>query len=371
VAAAERWGLDWFPADASCYGAFELRSFRQITPQDPSLQALMRKYLPAGFVNQVNTPIPGTCRIDRVSFASCSDPVTPAKSCVFLRLTGQMDHQWLAALLRDSLPGAIVEEWGATLGEVAVSPSGKALQGRVARVQRIHPGTVPVTVVTSPNLPWGVMLVGGQDVVLARHQGDNRQVSEPRMLLDQAFRIREGMEVGMQNRPFQVSFGTRPSSPVGILEGKVPDMIRGWPEFKKWFPITPRQVALQVTRDQYSTIQCVLTPVKPGDASVILENANLAKQQAAGELAEFVAGTSGQSKDQLMIRALARIAFYMTPGAASGAPPAVAGGGKGGKRRSPDAMTASGQQTMPSVGGTWTLSADELNAFEKLLRSQL
>jgi hypothetical protein len=262
-------------------------------------------------------------------------------------LTGQSNHKQLAALLRKSWPGAMVEG------------------------QQVPPWSTPITFMTSPQSSWGVGLVGDHDVVLVYSQGDDPGEGGPQTLLEQTLRVREGMEVGMANQPSLASFASTPAARIGYLEGQVPDAIKPWSEFQKWFPLTPRHVELQITRDQRTKIQWVLTPVKAGDERVILDNAKRAKQQAGDSLSTLLAQHPELRKDHKLSRSLASMNWYMIPrsGSRGGAP--VPPRGQAQNNRLPiSPMAPAGPGSTASVGGTWTFSGEELNAWENLLKQQ-
>jgi hypothetical protein len=298
----------------------------------------MRKCLPAAVVQQVSQAGFGTCRIDRASLAAYTDVENPGHSHVFLRLTGQVNHERLAAVLKN-VPGAVVD------------------------VQQVPAWNVPITFLTSQQIAWGVVLVGDHDVVLARYQGDDPWEGGVRALLEQSLRVREGMEMASQQLPI-TSFTppSRPGSPsqgmviasskAAFLEGQVPDMLKQWPEFQRWFPETPRQIALQITRDQLTKIQCFLTPVKFGDEQVLLDNANKAKQQAVKSLTAFLKENPDPRTGKMLIRSLSGIKVYKIPR-----------GGPGGEAPRP------GPSPTFSVGGSWIISADAMKAFEDLVKS--
>jgi hypothetical protein len=169
------------------------------------------------------------------------------------------------------------------------------------------------------------------------------------------------MEVALSEQPSLPPFGSPPrsvppqramtaSSQVAFLQGQIPDAVKKWPAYQKWVPLTPLHVALQVSREQRTKIQCELTPVKAGDERVLLENAKRAKQQAIQSLKAFMAEHPDQRTSTMLSRSLGGISLYRIPR------PGSAGG-------------VSRPAQTPSVGGTWTLSVEEIRAFGNLLMS--
>jgi hypothetical protein len=281
----------------------------------------------------------GTVRIDRASFATYADPLAPKKTRLVIRLTGQIDHQRLAAFLRSR---------NIFPGEMTISTRQVPLwQAEVA------PESMDITLITSAGTPWGAALVGDTDVVLVRAPGNDRWGQDPQLLLDQVMRAREGQELGIAVLvPDPPSGAGRMGQPplCALLEGRVSELIKGWPEVQEWFPVLPRHVSLQVTRDrstkfQSTKFQLVLSAAKPGDEQALFQKAVQLKQQAATSLERVLPQVPDRSQKRLLSQALAKIKVYFTQ---DGAP--------GGKGRS------------NSVGATWDLSPDEWKAFENLLK---
>jgi serine/threonine protein kinase len=314
-AAGKPWGLDWFPADATCYGAIDFRSFRQLPPNDELIHTLRLKNWFTEVTRLLTVDHLAIRKIDRASFAYSADPLESENARVFVRLTGQLDRRQLELLCRQVLPNAVVQKRQDTV------------------------------LFTSPKTAWGVALIGKNDLLLARYQGGDAKTNQKLGLLDQALHVRAGREPGL--RPLTSPPGGLGQPSLGALvEGQVPDSITERPEVRKWFPVMPGSVSLTVTREGPQTkLQWVLSPVQAGEERALLDHSNRLKQQAAQSLAAFLAQLPESRTNSKLSQSLARInLFLFTPGGFGGPTSTL------------------------SVGGKWTLSPEELQGFTNLLK---
>jgi hypothetical protein len=157
--------LRWFPADATFYGGRDMQSFKDLQRQQVILLTQLAERMQPGAGERFWKLMSIAGDIDRATFAYAADAKQPARSRIYLRLTGRINHQRVADWLRQEWPGAVVREQKGPQGE-----------------------RLTVAGNTQPVAPaWAV--IGSTDLVVAAYQG----VAEKHLeVVEQLLHIRAG-----------------------------------------------------------------------------------------------------------------------------------------------------------------------------------
>jgi hypothetical protein len=206
--------LRWFPADATFFGARDMRAFPDLSVQ----QLLVVANLVGRFDPDLKEPIwkflPLVGRIDRISFAYQADP-RPARSRIFIRATGSISHARLAEWFRQEWPGALLSEEKGAKGEA-------------------------ITLVTSSrHMAPAFALIGTTDLILAGYQGpDEKHLEVVRQLLE----LRSGHGAALP-AGHVVALQDVPADAWMFLVGSPPEAFKMLPPFR----ILPRSMVMSVS----------------------------------------------------------------------------------------------------------------------------
>jgi tRNA A-37 threonylcarbamoyl transferase component Bud32/anti-sigma factor RsiW len=205
-------GLRWFPADATFFGARDMRVFPELSAQ----QLLVLIDAVARVVPQdrdkILTFLTLAGRIDRVSFAYHADRL-PERSRLVIRASGTINHQRLAEWLCDEFPGAILAKETGPRGE-------------------------PITLIASPQKEPAFGLIGGTDLVLAGYFGAPSKSME---LLRQVLDLRAGRGEPLPGKHV-LALQDVPANAWIFIEGTPPEEMKRLP----LFPVLPRSLVLAV-----------------------------------------------------------------------------------------------------------------------------
>jgi hypothetical protein len=224
-----REALAWFPQDVSLVGVLDTRAPAGQQPAgrpDPELDRLARRLPP-----RVMSTMPpeareelyrmgeavGNFRLDRFAIGFALDPEGSGHGRIFLRGTGRMDHQRLAAYFREKIGLGLVAEK-------------KGLRGEA------------ITVLNQENSPPAVALIGDSDLLMAGYMSD---AIDSAALMDKALAVRDGGRPGLLTGPLGKTLGDVPPGACGLVRGVLP---REWVVSLVRSPIgaAPRQVALDL-----------------------------------------------------------------------------------------------------------------------------
>jgi hypothetical protein len=205
-------GLRWFPAESTFFGARDMRVFPKISLQ----QIIMALQVAESMQKQDRERcwklmfIIGD--VQRVTFAYADEPTCPAKSRVFIRLTGDLSHRRLEEWLRQDWPGAIVRKHKGPNGEdITIARGGQ---------------------------PPAFAVVGNTDLLLAAYYGDDEKSGE---VVDQALALRAGGG-SLAGAPV-VTSGEIPPHAWAFFAGRPPRELKG----TFLFPVLPRWALLTIT----------------------------------------------------------------------------------------------------------------------------
>jgi hypothetical protein len=200
--------LGWFPAEATLFGAVDLKAFGSLNLGDEWTRALLRLALPAETGKNVTPENLGRIRIDSVSMAYYEDP-KPGQSRALVQLEG---------LALDGRKRVVdfIREAGAGKGRAGEDDRGWQA-GKPARV-------------SSPELPFAIGLYDDHRVFLARAMGrDNTESQHLKALehlswFDLSNRPRpSGDLLSGYNPPWlQLALQEIPSGACGLCLGEIP-----------------------------------------------------------------------------------------------------------------------------------------------------
>jgi hypothetical protein len=247
-------GLRWFPANATFFGGRDMRVFHKL-----SLQQII---ILTQFAEQFSPPdrdrfwklVLTVGEIDRVTFAYALDRQRPAKSRIYIRATGRINHQRVAEWFRQEWPGTVVRER-------------KGSQGERITVAETAPGTPPAFAV-----------IGNTDLILAGYQGNAEKHVE---VIEQVLELRAGHGDSLptaQARTLQevpanawAFFGGEPPAPLKHIV---------------LFPVLPRRGLFSVSGTQNIQIRFEGTFASAADAQAFAANLTRLKQKGI----DFVKG---------------------------------------------------------------------------------
>jgi serine/threonine-protein kinase len=220
--------LNWFPAEATLFGALDLKAFGSLTLDDEATQTALRLAVPEktrALLTQENL---GRIRIDRVSLAYYDDP-KPDKARAILQVEGlALDgRKRISTFLRQVGGDEVrVEEGDRNLliGSATRVPTGPEMHLLLAEK--------PIRV-SGPELPFALGLVDDQRAFLARSLAGSSKGAEHVKVLEELpwfdffrRRRRTSFLLSGYNPPWvQAALREIPPNACGLLLGEIP---AGW-----------------------------------------------------------------------------------------------------------------------------------------------
>jgi serine/threonine protein kinase len=276
--------LSWFPADATFFGAIDFRELAPLTPNKELTQPLFNYLMPPQGGKFLTTDAQGNLHIDRISFAYCASARQPANSRLFVRITGQIRHEWAMAFFRSEAPGALfLEERG---------PEGHR-----------------VTLIYGPTMDYALAVVNETDVLMARSLRSMATKERHLEVVREALRIRMGHQSSLLQAPDGSKVAGVLKHPVsGLLAGQPPADLAKQPAVQKWFPVWPHYVFLEMTADRPLQINGVVTMAKAQDSQPFIGSGNHLIAEGFGILEnEFAAANLKPESLDLLKKTLASI----------------------------------------------------------------
>jgi hypothetical protein len=212
-------GLGWFPADATFFGGRDLRVFPELSVQQILILTQLAERLEPQERDRIWKLVSLVGKIDRLTFAYAADRQRPERSRIFIRATGAINHQRLAAWLGQEWPGAtLIEEKG---------PHGE-----------------PITLVgSSRSVAPAFALVGNTDLVLAGYQVLSGKHLE---VVREALEMRAGHGVALPaalHGPYAQDWKEIPANAWVFAMGQPPEAFQSLPPFA----VLPKSVAASVS----------------------------------------------------------------------------------------------------------------------------
>jgi hypothetical protein len=269
--------LSWFPENATFFGGRDLRAFRQLSVQQfITLMHLVGHAFEPGERERLLVLVQIMGQIDRVTFAFVRNRQEPAKSQIFIRVTGKINHQRLADWFRKDWPGATIRQEG-TKG-------------------------VPITVIgnTQPVAP-GFAIIGTTDFLLAGYEGVKEKHME---VLDQALALQAGW--GASSLDTQTSVLREiPENAWAFMAGEPPEVLKDLAPFRA----LPRRMALSVSGTSDVKFQLQADFPSAGDARTFVDNLAQLKRQGVG----FATKPTLDPEPSPLLKPVARLAFQLKP----------------------------------------------------------
>jgi hypothetical protein len=191
--------LSWFPAEATLFGAADLRSAGGPPSLDPdAVSTLLGRLVPEegwkpiyGFVDAV-----GNLRLDRVAIAVEINEKAHDKSRIWVRLTGAGDPKGLVDFLAPMYP---------------------------EREERKGPGGEPIVIRTKKGSAPAFVFVGKTDFVIAGYEADKGNHIE---VVDALLDVRAGKGKSVVNGPFAKVLEEVREKSQGLFVADVPESFR-------------------------------------------------------------------------------------------------------------------------------------------------
>jgi serine/threonine protein kinase len=247
-------GLRWFPANATLFGGRDMRVFHKLSVQQIIILTQFAEKFSPPDRDRVWKLVSTVGEIDRVTFAYAFDRQQPAKSRIYIRATGKINHQRVAEWFHQEWPGAVVRERKGSRGE------------RITVAE------------TSPGAPPAFAVIDDTDLVLAGYQGNAEKHLE---VIDQVLELRAGHGESLpagQARTLQevpanawAFFGGEPPAPLKNLI---------------LFPVLPRWGLLSISGTQSILVRFQGTFASAADAQAFADNLSRLKQKGI----DFVKG---------------------------------------------------------------------------------
>ena len=191
--------LDWFPQAATVVGALDLRRVRGEAGVPVSTAELL-KQMPAQAREKVYATIEqsGNVRIDRAAVAFAYDEQDPAKTKIYVRLTGKGNAAWLRSAIRQAEPGFEEKEYNDAGGKT-------------------------ITVLRAGNRSPLLVFVGDTEMLVlgyARDQGAHED------LLEEVLAVRAGKQPSVTTGPLKKRLQKLPARALACLVGDLGERLR-------------------------------------------------------------------------------------------------------------------------------------------------
>jgi hypothetical protein len=241
-------GLRWFPADATFFGARDLRAFPDLSVQQMLVLTQMVDRIWPRDQDRIWKLVSIVGRIDRVAFAYAADEQQPAKSRIFVRVTGSINHQRLVDWFRNDWRGVTIKEEKGTLGE-------------------------PITLIGSTQAaPPAFAVVGKTDLILAGYQGlDENHLEVVRQVLES----RAGRGTSLPGA-YAKALEKMPADAWALIMGRPPEAMRRLVPL----PVPPRTAALFMRGNEEIDLSFHGLFATAEDAKTFIGTVNGLKQQA-------------------------------------------------------------------------------------------
>jgi len=238
-------GLRWFPADSTFFAARDMRVFSRLSLQQIVVLTQMAENFTANDRERFWKLVNIIGDIERVSFAYVGNDKQPAKSKMFLRLTGAIKHNRIADWLR--------QEWPAAVLDVRKDKDGE-----------------PITIASSskPVAP-AFAVIGKTDLLLAAYQG----VAEKHLeVVEQALALRAGGANLAGSGT--VASADVPKDAWAFFAGRPPEALKSL----IWFPELPQSVLLTISGRREARFHFQGKFTTPADAASFAKNLASIKQ---------------------------------------------------------------------------------------------
>ena len=288
----------WFPASATFFGGRDMSAFKELSLQQIIvLTQMVEKFNPQDrdrFWKLVS--IVGD--IDRVSFAYVQDGKEPAKSRIFIRLTGKISHARLAEFFRKDWPKAMVSEKKGPKGE-AITIAGSS----------------------DPVAPAWAM-IGDTDLIAAGYQGVAGKHVE---VVEQLLELRAGRGENLATAKAAM-LSELPAGTWTFFAGRPPEALGNL----FLFPVLPRSLQLTVSGTKDIQVHFQGNFAEAGAARKFTDNIGALKEKGLGllKMLPFDEKTADQLANMLKalnadIKGDVVNVSYELPGEAGDALPAV------------------------------------------------
>jgi serine/threonine protein kinase/tetratricopeptide (TPR) repeat protein len=237
--------LRWFPADSTFFGARDMRVFPNVSLQQIIMALQVAESMHPQERERFWKLMFIIGNVGRVSFAYAEDADRPAKSRIYIRLTGDISHQRLEDWMRKDWPGAIVRK--------EKSPNGE-----------------PITIAGGRQAP-AFAVVGNTDFLLAGYQGDAGKHLE---VVKQALALRTA-GANLVGSPM-VTSGDIPPHAWVFFAGQPPKQLKGF----FLFPVLPRSALLTISGTRRVAIRYQAKFADPAEAGTFAKNLKDLKQFA-------------------------------------------------------------------------------------------
>jgi hypothetical protein len=193
--------LAWFPRKCTIFGAVDYRPPPGIPEQHGNpvadmMNSMMRPQDKEAFYKVEEL---GNIRLDRASFAVLADANQPAKTRLFIRVTGKGDRKRLLAFFRQNM-------------------------NRVTFIERKGPGGEPITVFDTKNHGPAFALIGDTEVLMAGYPaGSAAQPFNQVDVLDDVLAVRAGKKANVTTGPFAGTLKGVSRKATGLLIGDLPE----------------------------------------------------------------------------------------------------------------------------------------------------
>jgi hypothetical protein len=276
--------LSWFPEDVNLFGAYDLRALpgQKAVAKDEELDKLFQrlrgqamKALPPDAKEEIYkfAESVGNVRIDRVAAGYAPNASDQGKSRIYVRFTGQADHQGLVAFLSRTVPDAQTEE--------LKGPSGE-----------------PITLIHGKRPP-AFAIVGDTDMIMAGYQRNEEGSVD---LVKQTLDIRAGKKPSVVKGAFAKDLEEAPEDASGVGRGVPP------PEIQTGIAqspvgVSPLRVALDVVNSNASGKGLVVSfraaMVNEADAKKFADGMNGIIKMAREEIKQAPLGVKKELLDEL------------------------------------------------------------------------
>jgi tRNA A-37 threonylcarbamoyl transferase component Bud32 len=286
--------LRWFPASATFFGGRDMSAFKELSLQQIIVLTQMVAKFNIQDRDRVWKLVSIVGDIDRVSFAYVHDAKEPAKSRIFLRVTGKLSHARLAEFFRTDWPKAMVRE--------KKGPKGEAIT-LAASSEPIAPA-------------WAI--IGDSDLIAAGYQGiAGKHVEVIEQLLD--LRAGKGQNLATAKA---AELSELPLGTWAFFAGQPPDVFGNL----FLFPVLPQSMRISIAGIRDIRAQFQGNFAAAGDARKFTNNVGALRKQGLDllkilPLDEKTAGQlAGALKDLKIETSDARVkGSYRLPGEAGDA----------------------------------------------------
>ena len=244
--------MRWFPASATFFGGRDLSVFKELSLQQIIVLTQMAENLNLQDPDRFWKLMGIVGNIDRLSFAYVQDQKEPARSRIFIRLTGKLSHARLAEFFRKDWPMAKVSEKKGPKGELIT----------------IADSSGPVTPA------WAI--IGDTDLVAAGYQGVTGKHVE---VVEQLLELRAGKGENLATAKTKL-LSELPPGTWAFFAGRPPEALGNL----FLFPVLPRSLQLTISGTKDIKVHFQGNFASAGDARRFTDNIGTLKEQGLGFL---------------------------------------------------------------------------------------